>query len=227
MLSAIHEVFSPELVERAAILISVFFVFSPAVQMVSVWKTQGRTLNLVNPPTLILMFLNSALWMSYGVFLPMPPCVASNVFGLALGTFYLAFCWTHVRAYQIVTPSWSRRTFMYTLGGSLAACIACMFASLSSENAGIVGNFAMCIGLCLFAAPLSVLAQVLKDRSSELLPPVQCLLQFLSCVLWLLVGLHQSATPIITCNIIGVLLGGVQLALIAVFPSARVDPKKD
>ena len=39
-----------------------------------------------------------------------------------------------------------------------------------------MGHLALLFSVCLFASPLSVLTSVLAERSSELLPPVNCFL---------------------------------------------------
>merc|ERR1712157_706561 len=83
----------------------------------------------------------------------------------------------------------------------------------------------MVICIFLFAAPLTVVAQVFKDKSSELLPPAQCLMQFLNCGDWLIVGLNTSAMPVIVCNLLGFLLSVVQLVLIFMYPHRKVDAR--
>lgn len=227
VLAAINTFISPAFAERAAILISLFFMGSPTVQMIQVCRSKGTSLKLVNPTTLILLFLNTALWTSYGVFFPMPPAVPGNLFGLFLGSGYLIICWTHIWVYQVAPPNWNKRTLVANIGALLGASSACMIAALSSKHAGMIGDIAMCICLCLFAAPLSVLSQVIKDRSSELLPPVQCLMQFMNCLFWVLVGLNQNARPIIVCNSVGLCLALIQLSLIAVFPSKPAGKKNE
>merc|ERR1719433_1913677 len=104
------------------------------------------------------------------------------------------------------------------IGAFAAAVVLSSYAAVSTTTAGHVGIIATAICVCMFAAPLTVVAQVVKNRSSELLPPVQCLMQFLTCGFWLVVGVRTSALPVIVCNSLGFLLACTQLGLIAVYP---------
>mmetsp|Transcript_114583 Transcript_114583/g.364183 ORF Transcript_114583/g.364183 Transcript_114583/m.364183 type:complete len:159 (+) Transcript_114583:320-796(+) len=148
----------------------------------------------------------------------MPPAVPANVLGLVASSFYLLFCWSYVlRGHS--TPTWNRLTAFATAVAVMLAALATAVASSSTQAAENIGLLAMFISICMFAAPLSTLGQVLQEQSLELLPPVQCSMQFLSCFLWNVVGVNEKALPILVCNVLGLVLGAVQLGLIAVFPA--------
>merc|ERR1712039_708727 len=99
------------------------------------------------------------------------------------------------------------------------------YAALSATTADHVGYLAAFICVCMFSAPLSVVAQVLQDKSSELLPPAQCFMQLFNCVFWLIVGLNKGSQQIIACNFPGALLAMVQITLIVSFPRKKVVKK--
>jgi len=150
----------------------------------------------------------------------MPPAVPANVLGLVASSFYLLFCWSYVlRGHS--TPTWNRLTAFATAVAVMLAALATAVASSSTQGADYVGWLAMFISICMFAAPLSTLGQVLAEKSSELLPPVQCAMQFLNCLLWTVVGVNKKAIPILVCNVLGLVLSAVQLGLIAVFPAGN------
>merc|ERR1719330_981243 len=168
------------------------------------------------------MFFNCSLWTAWGVFLPMRPAVPGNVLGLCCGACYLFICWGHAWSYKCTGPPWNMRALAITIGAFIAAAVLGAYAAISTTTAGHVGIIATAICVCLFAAPLTVVAQVVKNRSSELLPPVQCLMQFLNCGFWLVVGVRTSALPVIVANSLGFLLASTQLGLIAVYPQRKV-----
>mmetsp|Transcript_79260 Transcript_79260/g.205952 ORF Transcript_79260/g.205952 Transcript_79260/m.205952 type:complete len:346 (+) Transcript_79260:91-1128(+) len=212
---------SAALVEHAATACSVFFVLSPMVQMQQLHKSQGASLGAVSPQTMILMFFNAALWVIWGVFSPMWPVVPGNLLGLLAGSCYLLFCWGYVVFGKISSPRWGRSAALGTAGALLLNALLAAYAQGSPGRAQHVGLLAMIICICLFAAPLADLKQVVKDRSSELLPPAQCCMQFLNCSLWLAVGLNKNAMQVVVCNGLGFLLASMQLALIAMFPADK------
>mmetsp|Transcript_130231 Transcript_130231/g.324709 ORF Transcript_130231/g.324709 Transcript_130231/m.324709 type:complete len:231 (-) Transcript_130231:17-709(-) len=210
---------SPEFFEYGATLCSTFFCLSPAVQMLQVYNTKGASLGTVNPENMILLFFNSSLWLIWGLFLPMPPAVAPNVIGILAGAFYLILCWGYAWLGEFPSPRWGRRALLGTIGAVLLNIALASYASLSAQTAQHVGNLAMVICICLFAAPLSVLGQVVKDKNSELLPTAQCGMQFLNCLFWSTVGFNQGALQLIVCNGMGLMLATVQLGLIAIYPA--------
>mmetsp|Transcript_66839 Transcript_66839/g.216038 ORF Transcript_66839/g.216038 Transcript_66839/m.216038 type:complete len:168 (+) Transcript_66839:380-883(+) len=152
----------------------------------------------------------------------MPPAVPANVLGLVASSFYLLFCWSYVLRGQSA-PTWNRLTALANAFAGMLAALATAVASSSTQGADYVGWLAMFISICMFAAPLSTLGQVLAEKSSELLPPVQCAMQFLNCLLWTVVGVNQKSMPILVCNALGLVLGAVQLGLMAVFPSGKSE----
>merc|ERR1719221_75237 len=166
----------------------------------------------------MLMFFNASLWLSWGIFLPMPSAVPANAFNLVVSIFYLSICWGCALTTKIAVPEWGQNAAGATLGSIMLAMILAGYATLSATTADHVGYLAAFICICMFSAPLSVLARVLQDKSSELLPPLQCSMQFFNCAFWLIVGFNNGSQQIIVCNSLGGLLATVQLSLIAIFP---------
>mmetsp|Transcript_114585 Transcript_114585/g.364189 ORF Transcript_114585/g.364189 Transcript_114585/m.364189 type:complete len:229 (+) Transcript_114585:103-789(+) len=218
MLSLLPETFFV----NAGTLCTAFFFLSPCVQMMQVHKSSGASLSTVSPETLILMFFNCALWTIWGVCLPMPPAVPPNLVGLVASSFYLLFCWSYVLR-GASASKWNRLAALATVVAIMLTALATAVASSSKQAADWVGWLAMLICICMFSAPLSTLGQVLRERSSELLPPVQCTMQFVNCFLWTVVGVHQKAMPLLVSNALGMVLGAVQLGLLAVFPAGKSE----
>jgi len=217
---------SAKFFEHAANLCSSCFYLSPVVQMTQVYSSEGAALGNVNPQTMILMFFNCTLWVIWGVFLPMWPAVPGNVLGLSAAVCYLIFCWSYVMFRGCSSPRWGRTAALATGSAFVLLLLIAMYAQGSTSQAQQVGFLAMFICICLFASPLSELGQVIQEKSSERLPPVQCLMQFLNCSLWLVVGVNSKAVQVLVCNGMGFLLAFAQLTLIAVFPSSSGRAKQ-
>mmetsp|Transcript_36611 Transcript_36611/g.77841 ORF Transcript_36611/g.77841 Transcript_36611/m.77841 type:complete len:231 (+) Transcript_36611:129-821(+) len=206
---------------RAGTTCSAFFFLSPIVQMIEVHRSGGQSLNTVNPQTLILMFFNCALWSTWGLFLPMWPAVPGNMLGLFVSIFYLTYCWVMVTRVGSGSAIWSiYKAYATVMAFCTSLCFA-LGAAVSHDVAVGTGNLAMIICICMYASPLSVLGQVLRERSSELLPPLQCWMQFFNCFFWTFVGYSEWSFPMLACNILGLLLATVQLGCLAAFPSSK------
>jgi len=205
--------------EHAANVCSSFFFLSPLVQMAQVYASRGEALEGVNPQTIILMFFNCSLWMLWGLYAPMWPAVPANALGFAAATCYLALCWSYVIIGRSKSSRWGRQAVAGTVAAMVLVMGLFLYVRTSLERAENVGFLAMFICIALFASPLSVVRQVLADRSSVLLPPVQCAMQFLNCLLWIIVGVHARSLQILVCNVLGISLAGFQLGLIAAFPA--------
>jgi len=219
-LAAQHLVWpSAAFIEYAAAVCAQLFFFSPMVQMWQLYRSGGKSLGSISPQTMVLMFLNIAVWLIFGIFAPVWPLVRSNVPAILATSFFLLFCWGYVIFGGISSARWGRAAAFGTCGALLLTAGVAAYAQGSPARAQHVGFLAMGINICLFASPLSQLKQVIKQKSSESLPPVQCCMQFLCSLLWFAVGLQQNALQVAIPNGLGIVLAAVQLLLIAMFPS--------
>mmetsp|Transcript_150980 Transcript_150980/g.485199 ORF Transcript_150980/g.485199 Transcript_150980/m.485199 type:complete len:366 (-) Transcript_150980:486-1583(-) len=208
------------LVESAAGLCALFFFLSPAVQMRKVFATDGAELDNVSPQTMILMFFNCALWSIWGIFSPMWPAVPPNAVGFVAAIGYLSICWGFALR-QKSSTKWGKGAALGTAGVMVLNIALAFYGSASPDQAQQVGFLAMFVCIVMFAAPLSDLGAVIKNRNSECLPLVQCAMQFIQCALWLIVGLDKQALQVIVCNGLGITLASIQLGLIALYPAAK------
>eukprot|EP00913_Durusdinium_trenchii_P022124 g20788.t2 len=151
---------------------------------------------LMNPWNLLAMSSNSALWLCYGLFLPLPPAVLCNVFGLSACCYYLSICWYYAGGEVSHSMSnWGAAARRGTLGTVLFSLSCFLYAASSHEHAQKIGYLAMVVNVLMYGAPLSVIKQVVMERSSRKLPPLQCVLCFFCSLLWLGIGLeHRDVT---------------------------------
>merc|ERR1712007_422891 len=142
------------------------------------------------------MFFNCSLWTIWGVLVPVWPAVPGNVFGLSAAVCYLTFCFGYAICRGCSSMRWGRAAALATCGAFLLLLLAAMYAWASRSQAQQVGFVAMFIRIWLYASPLSELGQVIHEKSSERLPPAQCLMQFFNCALWLVVGVNTKAVQV-------------------------------
>ena len=208
------------ILETTGTILAIFFVSSPIPQVWQAQKTPAKV-DLINPITILSIYGNCSAQVVYGVFRPLPASVPCNLYGLVASMYYLASCW------------WCAAKFRSALHWNFAAAVATGCAALGSvlmwlyaffqvhQNAAEhVGGLALVLNVLVFAAPLSALKQVLRDRSSESLPPLQSVLGLLCSTCWCCVGLRHQSMPLWVPNVLGILLSAVQLVLIAAYPRA-------
>lgn len=87
----------------------------------------------------------------------------------------------------------------------------------------IVGWICVAIATCVFAAPLSVVVQVLRTRSVEFMPLPLSFFLTLSAVIWFAYGLFKGDMNVALPNVLGFILGVLQMLLYAIYKST---PKK-
>ncbi|CAE7238301.1 SWEET7B [Symbiodinium pilosum] len=206
-------------VEYAAAATSLCFLLSPLVEVQKVHRSKGEALGDVNPVNLLLMLLNSALWLWYAIFLPVPPAVLCNTIGLAACCYYLASCWFYARQRQ--EKMWGTAAAFSTILAFMTICLALAYASSSSAHVEQVGYMAVAVNILAYGAPLSVMSQVIVEQCSGPLPPVQCALALSCSFLWLCVGLDRQSMPMIIPNACGVPLAILQLFLLWRYPRTR------
>lgn len=214
-----------KLVEYGANAAALFFVLSPWVDIQRVHRSKGEALPSVNPSNLLSMFGNAAMWLIYGVFYPVPPAVPCNAVGVAACVYYLGSCWFYV-AKGVKNDTWGRSALVSTVLVLSSTLVCIGYAAVSPEQAEHIGYMAMVVNIIMYGAPLTKLGQVLRDKSSDALPPVQCVAGFLCSFLWLNVGLATGNIPTMIPNGLGVILAAIQLGLIAWYPSTK-GGKKD
>ncbi|CAK8997775.1 unnamed protein product [Durusdinium trenchii] len=211
--------------ETVGTLLAILFLSAPLAQVVPLHSTPSRVA-VVNPANLLALHANCASQTIYGLFRPVPAAVPANLYGLAASIYYLGTCWHSVWRLQksgSEIRGWDHRTAVacvvaVSLSAAMYLYAARPWHPSASEH---VGHLALLFSVCLFASPLSVLTSVLAERSSELLPPVNCFLGLLCSGCWSIIGLRAWSKPIYVPNMLGVLLSLLQLALILIFPSKK------
>ena len=150
-------------VEYAAAATSLCFLLSPLVEVQKVHRSKGEALGDVNPVNLLLMLLNSALWLWYAIFLPVPPAVLCNTIGLAACCYYLASCWFYARQRQ--EKMWGTAAAFSTILAFMTICLALAYASSSSAHVEQVGYMAVAVNILAYGTWIKVFSFFLSDVS--------------------------------------------------------------
>ncbi|KAG8465387.1 hypothetical protein KFE25_002694 [Diacronema lutheri] len=176
----------------------------------------------LNPIPLALMALNTVGFLAYGLAVPNRYVVASNVLGIVLAVWYLATVLPLVRD----EPSLQQLKLVLVGGASflvLEITWATLFLAEEKERAGVLGANATAVCVLMFAAPLSTLSEVCRTRSSSTIYGPLTTAQVCNCFLWTVYGAAVGDVWVTGPNSIGLLLGLVQAALLAILPSTSAS----
>merc|ERR1712157_311615 len=150
----------------------------------------------------------------------MGPPIPCNAMGSVAALFYLDTCFAMKAKIKDGAPSWNGQKLGLSIGAAVAAAgVGVLSAILGESFAKVIGYVATAFNLVLYASPLTVISTVLKEKSSALLPPVQCWMQFANTIFWCTVGICTteiqgivSGAPIMIANFPGLALAITQLS---------------
>jgi len=196
-------------------IVAFIMFFSPFKAVQAVRKS--GTLGDLNPLPLVAIIANCLGWLVYGSVLRDPYVIAANEPGLLLGVYMT------VTAYGYASPK-ARDTMLkavmfFAAIISVTSLTINFFIADHADRATAAGYQAVGILLIYYAAPLSVIAEVLRTRSSARL---YWPLSVMSCVngsLWVAYGLAVGDAFIWAPNAVGAAFGVLQLGLIGAYPA--------
>lgn len=159
--------------------------------------------------------------------------ITINSIGCIIESLYLLFFMIYAtKTAKIYT---TKLLILFNFGAlGLIVLFTYLFSKSSDQRLTIVGWICAVFSVCVFAAPLSIIRQVIRTKSVEYMPfSLSCCLT-MCAVMWLLYGLSIKDYYIATPNILGMAFGVTQMILYLVYrkrrnneilPVAVVDPK--
>ena len=136
----------------------------------------------------------------------------SNMPGALLGFFFTMSSVAYASPEQRLVVERTLLTYLTVL--ILSGWVAVKSSMPATDVFGYVANGLL---LLYYAAPLSTLAKVVRERSSASINPALSSVSALNGGLWFSYGLAVRDTYIWAPNLVGVVLSAVQLALCAIF----------
>ncbi|KAF5746399.1 Senescence-associated29 [Tripterygium wilfordii] len=170
-------------------------------------------------PYLVPLF-SAMLWLYYAMlktdaFL----LITINSFGCVIETIYIsiyiAYATKDSRIFTIKVLA-----FMNMGAFSLIVLLA-HFLSGGSTRVAVLGWICVAVSVSVFASPLSVVAQVIKTKSVEFLPINLTFFLTLTAITWFFYGLFVHDFCVALPNVIGFVLGLVQMLLYGFYRNAK------
>ncbi|KAM7251404.1 hypothetical protein ACFE04_023287 [Oxalis oulophora] len=205
--------------------ISVLVYLAPVTTFYRICKKKS-TESFSSLPYLVALF-SSMLWLYYALLRGDFLLITINSFGCVVETIYIAL-------YLIYAPKQKRKTTLIiivimNLGMFCLIFLTVHHLSKGLHRANILGWLCMTFSICVFAAPFTIVAKVVRTKSVEFMPFTLSLFLTISAVMWFTYGLFLKDMCIALPNVVGFFLGLIQMILYAVYRNANkvvIDEKK-
>lgn len=208
-------------------VISLGLFLSPFPTFVKIVKWKS-TENFSGVPYVVTL-LNCLLWIFYGIPVVHPNSllvVTINSAGCFLEMIYICIFFAYTNKKERV-----KVCRMLTVVVAVFVAIAVFTLTLAhthEKRTLIVGSVCVIIGICMYAAPLTILKLVIETKSVKYMPFYLSLAAFLNGVVWTTyAGIHFDIFVTIP-NGLGALLGLIQLVVFATYYERKIpEDQKD
>ena len=211
--NAFQDLVTTKIAPVIGVLTSEFLALGPLSAILACRKS--KTLGELNPLIFPLLFGNSIGWVIYSSATRNPYIFAGNAGGVVLSLFYL------LSAYSLTPcPATKSRLEVITLFLLTVWCSVGFAAAMMQDKQlgisilGVLGNIVVFL---LFASPLSTFSKVVRTKDSSSINRPFAVCQVLNCLVWFGYGLAIDDVYVALPNFVGLVLGLIQVILIAIF----------
>ncbi|KAK2636860.1 hypothetical protein Ddye_031652 [Dipteronia dyeriana] len=170
-------------------------------------------------PYLVALF-SSMLWLYYAMvnghaFL----LITINSFGCVIETIYIVM-------FIAYAPIENRKLaikilFIMNIGAFTLILLTTQFFLKGNQQVIVIGWICVAFSVCVFAAPLSIVAHVIRTKSVEFMPFNLSFCLTVSAIMWFGYGISLKDICIAIPNVIGFVLGLVQMILYVIYKNIR------
>ncbi|KAL9321443.1 hypothetical protein ACSQ67_013282 [Phaseolus vulgaris] len=196
-------------------IISLMVYLAPAHTFYGIYKKKC-TEGFQSLPYLVALF-SSSLWLYYAsfnikhsVFL-----ITINSLGCVIEIVYIVIFikYAHKDAKNLTI----KLVAAMNLGSLALILLVTHFALNASLQVKVIGWICDIVSLSVFAAPLSIMAQVVRTKSVQFMPFSLSFSLTLNAIMWLAYGLFNKDNCVALPNVGGVALGVLQMVLYAIY----------
>ncbi|PWA89612.1 senescence associated protein [Artemisia annua] len=196
-------------------IISAGVYFAPLPTFMEICKRKS-TMGFQSLPYVVSLF-SALLWLFYALIKGSDTflLISINTLGTFIESIYIIIFLVYA------TPDTKKQTFK----SLTAVMMLCLVISLGTyfpfkeqqTRVIVVGWVCVGVSVCVFAAPLSIVFQVVRTKSVEYMPlSLSCFLT-LSAITWFAYGMSIKDTCVTVPNILGFVLGVIQMGLYAYY----------
>ncbi|KAK9072357.1 hypothetical protein SSX86_008791 [Deinandra increscens subsp. villosa] len=177
--------------------------------------TKKSTEGFQSIPYIVALF-SSMIWIYYATLkTDATLLVTINAFGCLIETVYIAIYIAY--APKNIKIQTTKLVVSLNLVGFWVIALSTHYLAEGPTRATILGWICLVISVGVFAAPLSIMKKVVRTKSVEFMPFGLSFFLALSAVMWFFYGLVQKDIFVALPNIIGFVLGVIQMVLYFVF----------
>ncbi|XP_009614916.1 bidirectional sugar transporter SWEET12-like isoform X2 [Nicotiana tabacum] len=192
-----------------------FFVFlSPLPTFYKIYRKKS-TEGYQSIPYVVALF-SAMLWIYYAFLKSNTTLLITiNSFGCFVETIYVGF-------YLFYAPKKARvqtvkLLLLSVFAGFGAIVLVTQFLFKGVVRVQVVGWICLVFSLCVFVSPLCIMRQVIKTKSAEYMPFFLSVFLTLSAVMWFFYGLLLKDFNIAIPNVLGFILGILQMVLYVMY----------
>ncbi|XP_010492063.1 PREDICTED: bidirectional sugar transporter SWEET15 [Camelina sativa] len=152
--------------------------------------------------------------------------ITINSFGCVVETIYIAMFF----AYATRDKRISAMKLFITINVavfSLILMVTHFVVKTPTLQVSVLGWICVAISVSVFAAPLMIVARVIKTRSVEFMPFTLSFFLTISAVMWFAYGLFLHDICIAIPNVVGFVLGMLQMVLYGVYRNSSEKPEME
>lgn len=160
-------------------------------------------------------FLSTCIWLRYGFLLQDPSLIIVNSIGASLLLAYVVTFYFYTITKSVVVKQ--------MLGVTAVLLVLLCYTQYETDLGRAktyVGFVASLMTILFFAAPLTMLAHVIKTKSADILPLPLIMSTFVCCLQWFVYGYILEDPFIQVPNVLGTLISGFELLLFLIYPSS-------
>lgn len=205
-------------------IISVLVYLAPVATFYRVYRKKS-TEGFHSLPYLVALF-SSMLWLYYALLKSDAMLLITiNSFGCVIEMIYITmfifYATTHAGKLTI------KLFALMNIGMFSLIFIVTQFAVRHPYRVEALGWICVAISVSVFAAPLSIVAQVIRTRSVEFMPFTLSFFLTLSAIMWFAYGLLLKDICIAVPNVLGFVLGLLQMFLYALYRDCKITVMDD
>lgn len=175
---------------------------------------QNGTTGDASPVPFVSGFLSCCMWLRYGFLLEDTSIIIVNTIGATLQLAYIVTFY-----FFTITKSVVVKQMLVVITALTVLMCYTQYETDFETVKFYVGFVASLMTILFFAAPLTMLAHVLRVKSVESLPFPMIAMTFVGSALWLMYGYLLGDQFIQIPNILGCLICGFELSLFLIYPS--------
>ncbi|KAL8226536.1 hypothetical protein R6Q57_016368 [Mikania cordata] len=172
--------------------------------------TKKSTEGFQSIPYVVALF-SSMIWIYYATLkTDATLLVTINAFGCVIETLYITIYIAY--APKNIKIQTTKLVVSLNIVGFWVIALSTHYLAEGPTRATILGWICLIISVSVFAAPLSIMKRVIRTKSVEFMPFGLSFFLALSAVMWFFYGLLQKDIYVALPNIIGFVLGVVQMS---------------